>query len=120
MATLEIIGAYDRRTATGSISSQVAHSLTQSRKRKPSYTVEQIKNRAVRMGLNVKFESNTFFFEPPVFDENGSFVKFDTGSYWTASKKFAWQQLDAIAPELAQQMPDEKVLALASEYKADF
>lgn len=109
-ATLEFIGSYDRRTATGTIPSEVAHQITK-RKRPTARTWAQVSDRALGMDVTIEKEGRTTFLNPP------SIV--GGGYYAVTSATQAWATLDQIAAQLTAAMSDEQVILLATEYKAD-
>jgi hypothetical protein len=109
-ATLEFIGSYDRRTSTGTISSEIAHQLTK-RKRPTARTWAQVQDRALGMDVTIEKEGRTTFLNPPSIIGGGYYA------VMTATQ--AWSTLDQIAVQLTAAMPDEQVISLATEYKAD-
>jgi hypothetical protein len=89
---------------------EMAKTNGQRRKRPTARTWAQVSDRALGMCVVIEKEGRTTFLTPPA----------PLGGYHSVNTAVqAWQALDRIAAELTAAMPDEKVFALATEYKSD-
>lgn len=90
---------------------EMAKANKNQRKRPTARTWAQVSDRALGMCVTIEKEGRTTFLTPPA----------PLGGYHSVNTAIeAWQALDRIAAELTAAMPNEKVFALAAEYKSDF
>lgn len=122
----QIIGGYDMRRNTSTIASSDAHAMVKasnpkvSKPRKPkAYTLDQILDRALTLGVKVEMASKQFTFYPPKFDDNGNQVGHNYGEYMIATKATARQALDEIAVEIVKAKSDAAIAVEAEQAISD-
>jgi hypothetical protein len=111
----QIIGFYDNRRTTATYSAATAHEMVKhskqqagikiSKPRKPkARSIDEIRDRAVMMGVKFELEGKTIYLTPS-----------GTSEYRTTTKANAWATLDEISAEIMATLSDDQIRTEAEQ-----